>query len=279
MAHMPNVVSDFNGHLNDGPRVVFNGHMDTFPVNNLEGWRVPPYSGYNDGTSIHGLGSVDMKAGTAASIIAFTLLKKRASHLVGSVALTVVSDEETGGKWGTKYLLDHCDEKLPWLGDCVMKGGPGGLQSIRFGKKGRIHNSFEAIVYAACLMTILKHMVESIRANVPPELGAYLRSDEVRAVTDEIMGSGAAANMLSPTLNVGVIHGGVKVNMISSKCVFEADIRLPIGLKAEAVLRNIDERLLLLFPSVSYSIQEAASDPASFSGFNHPLSGYMSDVA
>lgn len=128
-------------------------------------------------------------------------------------------------------------------------------------------------------MTILKRMVESIRPDVPPELGAYLRSDEVRAVTDGIMGSGAAANMRLPTLNVGVIQGGVKVNVIPSKCVFEADICLPIGLKAEAVLRNNDERLLSLFPVVSYSIQEAASNPASFSGFNHPLSGYMSDVA
>ncbi|KAI4943428.1 hypothetical protein J4E91_009337 [Alternaria rosae] len=260
MAHMPNVVSDFNGRLQDGPRVVSNGHMDTFPVNNLEGWRVPPYSGYNDGTSIQGLGSVDMKAGTAASIIAFTLLKKRASHLVGSVALNVVSDEETGGQWGTKYLLDHCGENLPWLGDCVVNGEPGGLQSVRFGQK-------------------VNHMIESIPADVPPELGAYLPSDEVRAVTGEIMGSGAAANMLSLTLNVGVIHSGVKVDMIPSKCVFEADIRLPIGLKAKAVLKNIDEWRFPLFPDVSYSIEEAASDPAFFSGFNHPLSGYMSDVA
>jgi len=137
MAHMPNVVSNFEGRLQNGPRVVFNGHMDTFPVNNLEGWRYPPYSGHNDGTSVHGLGSVDMKAGTAASIIAFTLLKKRASHLIGSVALTVVSDEETGGEWGTKYLLDHCGETSPWLGDCVVNGEPGGLRSIRFGEKGK----------------------------------------------------------------------------------------------------------------------------------------------
>lgn len=137
MTYMPNVVSDFNSRLRYGPRVILNDRMDTFPVNNLENWRVPPYSGYNDGTSIHGLGSVDMKAGTAASIIAFMLLKKRASHLVGSVALTIVLDEETDGKWGTKSLLDHCGEFPPWLADCVVNGEPGGHQSIRFGEKGK----------------------------------------------------------------------------------------------------------------------------------------------
>ncbi|KAI4700561.1 hypothetical protein J4E81_003522 [Alternaria sp. BMP 2799] len=294
MAHMPNVVSDFEGRLQDGPRVVFNGHMDTFPVNNLEGWKIPPYSGHNDGTSIHGLGSVDMKAGTAASIIAFTLLKKRASHLIGSVALTVVSDEETGGEWGTKYLLDHCGENSPWLGDCVVNGEPGGLQSIRFGEKGTLrltftvntqggngaytHNGCGAIVHACSLITTLKCVVESIPVKIPHQLRAYLRSKQAHAVTDEIMGAGAAANMFSPTLNIGTINGGVKVNVIPSKCVFEADIRLPIGLGAEAVLVEIDD-LLLSFPGVSYYVQEAASNPASLSEYNHPLSGYMADVA
>jgi acetylornithine deacetylase/succinyl-diaminopimelate desuccinylase-like protein len=136
VAHMPNVVAEFNGSRGPGPRVVFNGHIDTLPANNAEDWHVNQ-SGFNDGTLIHGLGVVDMKAGVAASIVAFTLLKKWAALLTGSIALTVVSDEETGGVHGTKYLLEHCGTPSPWKGDFVINGGPGGLQSVRFGEKGK----------------------------------------------------------------------------------------------------------------------------------------------
>lgn len=83
-----------------------------------------------------------MKAGTAASVIAFTLLHKFVSSLKGSVALTAVSDEETGGKWGTRYLLENCGDPSPWKGDIVLNGEPGGLQSIRFGEKGTLRISF-----------------------------------------------------------------------------------------------------------------------------------------
>jgi succinyl-diaminopimelate desuccinylase len=40
------------------------------------------------------------------------------------------------------------------------------------------------------------------------------------------MGKGAADIVPKVTLNIGVIEGGLKVNMVPSACRFEADIRL-----------------------------------------------------
>ena len=37
------------------------------------------------------------------------------------------------------------------------------------------------------------------------------------------------------TLNIGTIRGGLKVNMIPSECVVEADIRFPVGLEKQRV--------------------------------------------
>ena len=48
-----------------------------------------------------------MKAGTAASIIAYTYLFQYRSHLKGSLGLCAVSDEETGGKFGARFLLEQ----------------------------------------------------------------------------------------------------------------------------------------------------------------------------
>jgi acetylornithine deacetylase/succinyl-diaminopimelate desuccinylase-like protein len=102
--------------------------MDTFPVGDPQEWEHGGlYSRYNDGRRIHSRGRVNMKAGTVASTIAFSLLKKRKKALKGSVALTAVSDNETGGKWGTRYLLEQSGAASPWKdvsdwrGDCVLK--------------------------------------------------------------------------------------------------------------------------------------------------------------
>ncbi|KAF1975409.1 Zn-dependent exopeptidase [Bimuria novae-zelandiae CBS 107.79] len=136
----PNVVADFRGGKENDPRVIFNDHIDTYPVERPDAWPKGPYSGFNDGITIHGRGGVDMKAGTATSIIAYTILQRRAEGLKGSVRLVVVSNEETGGRWGTRYLLEHDPSR--WGGDVVLNGEPGGLQSIRFGEKGTLRITF-----------------------------------------------------------------------------------------------------------------------------------------
>ncbi|KAF2731040.1 acetylornithine deacetylase/succinyldiaminopimelate desuccinylase-like deacylase [Polyplosphaeria fusca] len=285
LAHAPNIVADFDGGQGPGPRVVLNGHIDTFPVEKPEEWDKGPFSGHNDGESIHGRGGVDMKAGTAALVIAFTLLMKRASMMTGSVALTAVSDEETGGKWGTRYLLEHSGTPSRWAGDVVLNGEPGGLQSIRFGEKGTLRMTFVVktpgangaykhvsrganIIASKLIIKLLE--IEHLRPELPDELRRYLGSEDVRKVADDIMGSGAADILLQPTVNIGTMHGGVKVNVIPEQCVFEADIRLPIGMAARVVLDRIDE-ILKDVPEASYEVQTAASNPANYCTYDHLL--------
>lgn len=60
-----------------------------------------------------------MKAGTAASIIAYTILQSRTESLNGSVGLMAVLDEETGGKRGTRYFLEIGDNPSRLLGDTI----------------------------------------------------------------------------------------------------------------------------------------------------------------
>jgi succinyl-diaminopimelate desuccinylase len=229
-----------------------------------------------------------MKAGTAASVIAYTYLYSRRKYLRGSLALTCVSDEETGGRWGSRWLLEQEreDGQWPWRGDCMINAEPSGLQSIRFSEKGTlrltfiirtdgahgayVHLSEGANRVAARLIMALRSVEDIIPAHVPDAILEHLRKPEVRAVMDEIMGSGAADIALEPTLNIGVLRGGVKVNMIPDKCVMEVDIRLPMGLTANTVLEHI-RGLLHAFPDVEMRVQEAASNPANYCAIDHPL--------
>jgi len=235
-----------------------------------------------------------MKAGTAASVIAFGYLHRYRKHLKGSLALTVVSDEETGGRWGSRFLLDDGGSESPWRGDCMINAEPGGLESIRFGEKGTLRITFKVTTLgvhgaythlseganniAIRFVTALRSVEEIEPVSLPPEMRKHLQQPDVRATVDQIMGKGASDNILRPTLNIGTFHGGLKVNMIPDRCAVEADIRLPIGLTKEVVLEHI-RQILTEFPEIEMQVQEAASNPSSYCAHDHPLVEAIADNA
>jgi succinyl-diaminopimelate desuccinylase len=280
-AEMPNVVSEFSGG-DAGERLILNGHLDVFPVGDGAGWDRDPWSGDLEAGNIHGRGACDMKTGTAASIIAFSYLHRFRNRLRGSIGLTAVSDEETGGKFGSRWLLEN---DARWLGDCMLNGEPSGLSTIRFAEKGTLritftirtagahgaylHRTDSASRLAAALITRLA-AVEDIVPDLPRDLVAYLARPDVRDAIDVAMGEGAANIVAKPTLNIGTIRSGLKVNMIPDLCTFEADIRLPIGLRAEHVIATI-EKILKDFPQATMAVQEAASNPSSYCIHDHRM--------
>ena len=64
------------------------------------------------------------------------------------------------------------------------------------------------------------------------------------------MGSGASKIISKVTLNIGMIKGGLKTNMIPGECIFEADIRLPVGIESEVVMDQI-YKILKNYPEVT----------------------------
>ena len=288
---MPNVVHDFVCESPHGPRLIMNGHIDVFPAgNSAPDWSRDPWSGDLVNGRLLGRGTVDMKAGLAASVIAYSYLHKYRSNLRGSLGLCAVSDEETGGKFGAKYLLEQGER---WRGDCMINAEPGGLGTIRFGEKGSLrltftvraegahgaylHRSKSATRIAAQLIENLA-AVESIEPNLDQALEEYMKRIDVRDAVDAAMGEGAADIMLKPTLNIGTIHGGLKVNMIPDKCVFEADIRLPLGLKREEVM-DVIHGILEKYPEAGVVVQEAASNPAAACAHDHAMVGMLARMA
>ncbi|KAJ5761626.1 hypothetical protein N7533_003665 [Penicillium manginii] len=290
----PNIASEFSGGNGPGPRVVLNGHIDVFPVDeNAPGWIRDPWSGDLVDGRVHGRGVVDMKSGTACLVIAYAYLYARRKSLSGSVALCAVSDEETGGRWGTQYLIR--EDKSRWGGDVMLSTEPTG-QTIRFSEKGTLrlsgtvttkaaHGAYlnlsqGAIRTAAEFLSAVIGDVESIEPNPPPEIAKYLTDPKVLAVVDEAMGPNTSSIIARPTVNIGTIKGGVKVNMIPDHCSFELDIRLPVGLVASEVM-TVLESAALKYPDakMEFKKQEAASNPASFSPIDHPIIAIIKENA
>ncbi|MGE3680002.1 MAG: M20/M25/M40 family metallo-hydrolase, partial [Burkholderiales bacterium] len=105
-----------------GRRLLFNGHLDTFPAGDAAAWTGSPFSARIDSGRLYGRGACDMKAGLAAALMAAKLLAADRALLAGELVLTFVSDEETGGTWGTQYVLANVPEAR---GDAMISADAG----------------------------------------------------------------------------------------------------------------------------------------------------------
>ena len=223
-----------------------------------------------------------MKCGTTASIFSYAYLHRLRDQIRGRLTLTVVSDEETFGPWGGRYLLEHHPEVL---GDCCLNGEPSDPTCVRFGEKGPLwlaftirtagahaaypHVSESATRIAASLIQDLGSITE-MEASLPGNVSGVL--DRAKDAVDQALGQGAATVMTRVTFNVGVIQGGLKINMIPSECRFEADFRLPIGMAKAEVMVKIRE-IVTRYPQVT--TEEVNFSPPNWCDPEHEMVGIL----
>ncbi|MBV9785891.1 MAG: M20/M25/M40 family metallo-hydrolase [Acidisphaera sp.] len=271
MPDMPNLLGSFDCGA-PGRHLVLNGHIDVFPPGDDARWRhASAWSGAIEDGRLYGRGSADMKCGTIASCAAYRLLYRHRDRLAGRVTLTAVSDEETGGRWGTFYLFEHHGEEM--RGDCCLNGEPSSAHTVRYGEKmplwlvftiktrgahgAYVHLSESATKLGIRLMQRLEELTE-IAPETPASVARNLADPAVRAALESGLGAGAADLVGRVTLNIGMAEGGLKTNMIPSECRIEADIRLPVGVTKYRVRDKVNA-ILQEFPQATVSEQ---SDPA-----------------
>lgn len=218
---MPNLVATFAGG-EPGRHLVLNGHLDTFPVGPRERWSTDPFGGELRDGRIFGRGAADMKAGLSSLLIAFSVLSRERAGLKGRVTLTVVSDEETFGPWGARFVTEHEPDVL---GDAFLGGEPSGPNLVRCGEKGFLwlaltvatpgahgampHRSANAIRVLEQLVEQLSE-VEELTVQPPEQIRAFM--ENVAPTVDRELGPGMAALLTRVTLNLGLLSGGLKVN-------------------------------------------------------------------
>jgi succinyl-diaminopimelate desuccinylase len=281
----PNLVASIEGRQ-PGKHLVLNGHLDIFPAGDRSRWTVDPYDGEIRDNRLFGRGVSDMKAGTTASILTYLYLSRVRQHLAGKLTLTLVSDEETGGVWGTKHLLENHPGTL---GDCVLNGEPSTPRTIRFGEKGPLwlnvkletpgghgaytHQSPNAIKRGARLIRELETLT-GLPFEIPKDVEEKIEA--ARVALDEVLGFGATDVVKAITLNIGVINGGDKVNMIAADCHIEVDLRCPVGMASQRVLSEF-ERILNKYEGASYTI--AGGHDANVCDPNHEMVRILSSNA
>jgi succinyl-diaminopimelate desuccinylase len=230
------------------PSLILCGHIDVVPAGDVNKWKTHPYSGEIKQGKLYGRGATDMKGGVAAMLMALTTAKEYEKELSGKVSVASVSDEEALGPGGARWLLKN--KKL--AGDmCLITEPTGSLDekySIVGGERGTYwlkitahgkpaHGSTPALGKNAIetLTQFLPRLkaLETDAVKTPKDAEALIRNGkkELRIVAqrNRVSVNSLARTLTHYTVNLGVIAGGTKTNVVPEKCEAEVDIRVPAG--------------------------------------------------
>jgi acetylornithine deacetylase len=127
MSGRPNVVGKWTGS-GGGKSLILNGHIDTVEPGVRDQWDVDPFSGELRAGRIIGRGSVDMKAGVVANLIAAAALRTIGWDPKGDLIVESVISEEDGGAGALAtilrgYTADACIITEPTALDLVIAQG------------------------------------------------------------------------------------------------------------------------------------------------------------
>jgi len=239
--------------IGEPPYLALNGHMDTVPVGDLNKWKYNPFSGKTVDGYIYGRGASDMKSGLSILIYLYRKFINFENNMKRGLLLIITGDEETGGIYGTKWILENIDLKIS---SCII-GEPTEIDNIEIGQKGSLwlhlkskgesaHGSLNdykgknAIDNLINFYNEMRDILNSLnnKISLNEELKILMNKSKKRMA--RIMNDNYVSNALDHiTVNMGLINGGVKVNIIPDFAEADIDIRVPIGIKTEYVKRNI----------------------------------------
>jgi succinyl-diaminopimelate desuccinylase len=189
--------------------IVLSGHLDTVPAGDETKWNYPPLKMTEVDGKLFGRGTVDMKGGVASLIAVMDVINKSDIDLDYRIVFAGTADEEVG-MHGALHLKEQGVMNnaacliITEATDLKVGIAEKGPTWIRINVKGKAaHGSMpkEGInaIQGACVA------INELINNLPEE-------------NNPILGQ--------TTLNVGMINGGSKINVVPEDCYFDCDYRL-----------------------------------------------------
>jgi succinyl-diaminopimelate desuccinylase len=189
--------------------IVLSGHLDTVPIGDESQWKYPPLEVTEKDGKMFGRGTVDMKGGVASLIAVMDAISRSDIDLDYRLVFAGTADEEVG-----------------------MNG------AFHLKEKGVMNNAECLIITEA---TDLKVGIAEkgpywIRMNVKGKAAHGSMPEEGVNAIEGICTGINALKEITPTikhellgqtsLNVGMINGGVKINVVPDECSIDCDFRL-----------------------------------------------------
>ena len=116
------VVARIPGQDRTRPGLLVHGHLDVVPAN-AEDWKIDPFAGEVTEDCVWGRGAVDMKDMDAMilAVVRQRLAEQRPP--ARDVVLAFTADEEAGGTWGARYLVDKHPDLFEGVTEAVGEVG------------------------------------------------------------------------------------------------------------------------------------------------------------
>jgi len=136
------LVVRIEGEDRSRPGLLIHGHLDVVPAN-ADDWRTDPFGGEIADGCVWGRGAIDMKDMDAIMLAVMRQRLKEGRKPKRDVVLAFTADEEAGGNWGAKVLIeDHQDlfegitEAIGEVGGFSVSVGDRRLYAVQTAEKG-----------------------------------------------------------------------------------------------------------------------------------------------
>ena len=265
----------------EGPKIMFGpSHVDVVPISNPEKWSVDPFGGVIKDGFVWGRGAMDMLFIVVTQVQAFVKIFEEGIEK-GELILFIVSDEEAGGTYGVKWMMenhpdlietDYCISEMggAFLDDgkvVFMIGEKGGAwKKIEFkgtpGHGSMPYGSDNAVVKASKAILRIQNYCDN-KIPLTTEYLEYLAdglgmgkiqkfmvtTKSLLPLTLKLIGkkdpdTAKIINSLSRmTMYHNMVEGGIKANIIASKASISVDIRTLPGQDEEYVLKHLNKAL------------------------------------
>lgn len=208
----PNVIGKFPTHISGRtkPHILLGPHTDTVSV---AGMTVAPFGGEIRHGRIYGRGASDTKGTAAAMLAALAELGREIPNLGAEVTFVGFMGEESA-QWGSRHFAQH-------------------HRGFSFALVGEPTECRVVHTHKGCLWSELTTRGRAVHGSTP-ELGdnAILKMLPVLAELDtdfrtRIADPGLAHSVLgNSSLNLGMIRGGTRANIVPDACTLTLDMRL-----------------------------------------------------
>jgi succinyl-diaminopimelate desuccinylase len=210
----PNIVAKLGpAQLKKKLELLYNSHVDTVPVGEIEKWKHDPFGAKVENGKMYGRGIADAKGSIAAMVMAAKAIADSNIELSGNLVINPVSDEEVGGFKGAKHVLDSGEINPDYVvvGEittnkiAIAEKGIVWFKITTEGRTAHASTPWDGINAIDKMINLLK-MIDS---KVVQQL-----KQRKHALTPP------------PSMNIGMITGGVKTNVVADKCEVTIDRRI-----------------------------------------------------
>ena len=219
-----NVVATLPGrkHLKS---LLLTPHLDTVPAG--ASWKTPALKAKIVGNRIYGLGATDCKGNLASALEAISVIVKEGVKLDYDLIFAATADEESGSDLGLIPLLKH---KILKVDAAVVLDA----------------DDFEIVITQKGLLHLSVRLTGKKAHGAYPWLGVNAIDLAAKIIVDlKAQHKKHLVNkyLHAPTINVGTIKGGDKVNVVSDWCEFELDFRFLPGDSQQAILQALKKTI------------------------------------